>query len=166
MRQNKRRNPERLKRHLCKQCLISLHDSQGVSYPSPCCRKYLHEACLFTRLIYYIYMSVSVCVYACVRACVRVLLLFSCKLIGDFLALFRDCDDSVKDSIASALQHSRREGEKTYDRRTCQEKKLAALDLAQAGSCCALEDEAQAQEDGHEDEQRRAVLRMRSRQRC
>ena len=67
-------------------------------------------------------MSVSVCVYvcvrACVRACVRVLLLFSCKLIGDFLALFRDCDDAVKDSIALALRHSRREGKKTYDRRT------------------------------------------------
>ena len=79
----------------------------------------------------------------CVYACLRVLLLFSCKLIGDFLALFRDCDDAVKDSIAPALRHSRREGEKTYDRRTCQEKKQAALDLAQAASCRALEDEAQ-----------------------
>ena len=103
---------------------------------------------------------------AWVRACVRVLLLFSCKLIGDFLALFRDCDDALKDSIASALRHSRREGEKTYDRRTCQEKKQAALDLAQAGSCRALEDEAQAQEDSQEEEQQRAVLRMRSRQWC
>ena len=109
-------------------------------------------------------MCLCVCVYACVSACVRVLLLFSCKLIGDFLALFRDCDDALKDSIASALRHSRREGEKTYDRRTCQEKKQAALDLAQAGSCRALEDEAQAQEDSQEEEQQRAVLRMRSRQ--
>ena len=74
-------------------------------------------------------------------------------MIGDFLALLRDCDDAVKDSIASALRHSRREAERTYDRRTCQEKKRAALDLAQAGSCRALEDEAQAQEDDQEEEQ-------------
>ena len=59
----------------------------------------------------------------------------------------------MKDSIASALRHSRREGERTYDRRTSQQKKRAALDLAQAVSCRALEDSQEEEEEEEEEEE-------------
>ena len=42
----------------------------------------------------------------------------------------RDCDDSMKDSLAAALRHSREQAQRTYDRRTANEKKAAALELA------------------------------------
>lgn len=41
-----------------------------------------------------------------------------------------DCDDTLKDSLAAALRHSREQAQNTYDRRTANEKKAAALDLA------------------------------------
>ena len=44
----------------------------------------------------------------------------------------RECNDSMKESLAAALRHSRRQGEYTYDRRTFQEKKEPAMELAQA----------------------------------
>ena len=41
-----------------------------------------------------------------------------------------DCDDTLKDSLATALRHSREQAQNTYDWRTANEKKAAALDLA------------------------------------
>lgn len=42
----------------------------------------------------------------------------------------RDCTDSLKDSLAAALRHSRAQAQRTYDKRTSNEKKQPALDLA------------------------------------
>ena len=47
-----------------------------------------------------------------------------------FPSIPRDCDDSMKDSLAAALRHSREQAQRTYDRRTANEKKAAALELA------------------------------------
>lgn len=41
-----------------------------------------------------------------------------------------DCDEQMKDSLAKALRHTRREAEETYDRRTAAERLNLALDLA------------------------------------
>ncbi|CAH3168253.1 unnamed protein product, partial [Porites evermanni] len=41
-----------------------------------------------------------------------------------------ECTDSMKDSLAAALRHSREQAQSTYDRRTASEKKAAALRLA------------------------------------
>ena len=40
------------------------------------------------------------------------------------------CDDRMKESLAAALRHSREQAQHTYDRRTANEKKAAALELA------------------------------------
>lgn len=45
-------------------------------------------------------------------------------------ALRSECTDSMKDSLAAALRHSREQAQSTYDRRTACEKKAAALRLA------------------------------------
>ena len=42
----------------------------------------------------------------------------------------RDCTDSLKASLASALRHSRKQAQDTYDRRTANQKKRMAVDLA------------------------------------
>jgi len=42
----------------------------------------------------------------------------------------RECDDNMKDSLAAALRHSREQAQTTYDRRTANERKSAALELA------------------------------------
>ncbi|XP_068692677.1 uncharacterized protein [Montipora foliosa] len=42
----------------------------------------------------------------------------------------RDCTDSLKASLASSLRHSRKQGQDTYDRRTANQKKRMAVDLA------------------------------------
>ena len=42
----------------------------------------------------------------------------------------RDCTDSLKGSLASALRHSRKQAQATYDRRTANQKKRMAVDLA------------------------------------
>ena len=42
----------------------------------------------------------------------------------------RDCTDSLKVSLASALRHSRKQAQATYDRRTANQKKRMAVDLA------------------------------------
>ena len=42
----------------------------------------------------------------------------------------RDCTDSLKVSLASALRHSRKQAQATYDRRTANQKKQMAVDLA------------------------------------
>ncbi|KAK3729296.1 hypothetical protein QZH41_002214 [Actinostola sp. cb2023] len=41
------------------------------------------------------------------------------------------CSDSLKESIASALRHTRKQSQTTYDRRTANEKKKGALSLAE-----------------------------------
>ena len=41
------------------------------------------------------------------------------------------CNDSIKESIAAAMRHSKREAERTYDRRTGMERKRLALSFAQ-----------------------------------
>ncbi|XP_068737978.1 uncharacterized protein [Montipora capricornis] len=41
-----------------------------------------------------------------------------------------DCTDSLKVSLASALRHSRKQAQDTYDRRTANQKKRMAVDLA------------------------------------
>ena len=40
------------------------------------------------------------------------------------------CDDSMKDSLSVALRHSRDAAQKVYDRRTANERKQRAIDLA------------------------------------
>ena len=47
-----------------------------------------------------------------------------------FPSIPRDCDDSMKDSLAAALRHTREQAQRTYNRRTANEKKAAALELA------------------------------------
>ena len=54
--------------------------------------------------------------------------LFKCRLI-DF-CFYRNCSDSLKSSLASALRHSQRQAQNTYDRRTLSEKKKQAVDYA------------------------------------
>lgn len=43
---------------------------------------------------------------------------------------FSECDDKLKDSLAAALRHSRQQVQNTYDRRSANDKKAAALTLA------------------------------------
>ena len=43
-----------------------------------------------------------------------------------------NCTDCMKESIAAAMRHSKREAEKTYDRRTGPERKRLALSFAQS----------------------------------
>lgn len=43
---------------------------------------------------------------------------------------FSDCSDAVKDSLASAMRHTRRHAQETYDKRTATQRKGAALSLA------------------------------------
>lgn len=47
-----------------------------------------------------------------------------------FPSTSRECDDNMKDSLAAALRHSREQAQTTYDRRTANERKSAALELA------------------------------------
>ena len=64
----------------------------------------------------------------------------------------RDCDDQMKDSLARALRHSRREAEQTYDRRTAADRLHLAVGLARGRA----EDAAYAplaEEDGPGDEE-------------
>ncbi|KAK3727522.1 hypothetical protein QZH41_009982 [Actinostola sp. cb2023] len=46
-------------------------------------------------------------------------------------ALPKQCSDSLKESIASALRHTRKQSQTTYDRRTANEKKKGALSPAE-----------------------------------
>jgi len=48
-------------------------------------------------------------------------------LIDSLIVRSRDCSDSMKDSLASALRHTRKQAQETYDRRTSNEKKARAL---------------------------------------
>lgn len=41
-----------------------------------------------------------------------------------------NCTDALKSSLAAALRHSTRQAQQTYDRRTCNERKRLAVDLA------------------------------------
>ena len=41
-----------------------------------------------------------------------------------------ECSDRMKDSLAAALRHSREQAQSTYDRRTANQKKALALELA------------------------------------
>ena len=50
----------------------------------------------------------------------------------------------MKESIASAMRHSRREAEKTYDRRTGPERKRIALSFAQS-EVSRLEDDEEGE---------------------
>jgi len=48
-------------------------------------------------------------------------------LIDSLIVRSRDCTDSMKDSLASALRHTRKQAQVTYDRRTSNEKKARAV---------------------------------------
>lgn len=43
---------------------------------------------------------------------------------------FSDCTDALKSSLAAALRHSREQAQRTYDRRTANERKQLAVNLA------------------------------------
>lgn len=56
----------------------------------------------------------------------------------------RDCTDSLKVSLASALRHSRKQAQTTYDRRTANQKKRLAVDLARDYAEGRLDEEEDA----------------------
>lgn len=63
-----------------------------------------------------------------------------------FISLFnRGCSETLKDSLANALRHSRRQAESTYDKRTYVEKKKEALSFArnEAEALSSSDDEQQ-----------------------
>lgn len=66
----------------------------------------------------------------------------SLKLLT-YSSLFRsECTESLKDAIASALKHSRRQAQTTYDRRTAHDKKRLAIDYAQTSAAtCTVDSE-------------------------
>ena len=59
-----------------------------------------------------------------------------------------DCTDALKSSLAAALRHSREQAQRTYDRRTANEKKQMAVDLTKgyAESRLGLEHDEDSQE--------------------
>ena len=59
-----------------------------------------------------------------------------------FLLTLGHCDDVLKDSLAAILRHSRDQVQTTYDRRTANEKKAAALELARRKAEKGLDQEA------------------------
>ena len=66
---------------------------------------------------------------------------------------YSSCDDSLKDSLAVALRHSRQQAQSTYDRRTANQKKAAALQFARkkAEAIMGREDDASEQSPSSED---------------
>ena len=56
----------------------------------------------------------------------RIIVFFSFPLSGS------DCTDALKNSLANALRHSRRQAEVIYDKRTANEKKLLAVQMTKA----------------------------------
>ena len=64
------------------------------------------------------------------------------------VVLQSDCTDALKNSLAAALRHSREQAQRTYDRRTANEKKQMAVELAKgyAESRLGLERDEDLQE--------------------
>lgn len=58
-----------------------------------------------------------------------------------FSYVFSNCGDSMKESLAVALRHSREQAQKTYDRRTANQKKAPALQFARKKAEAAMERE-------------------------
>ena len=57
------------------------------------------------------------------------------------VCVFSDCNDAMKDSLAVALRHSREQAQSTYDRRTANQKKEAAVRFAREKAESAMEQE-------------------------
>ena len=55
-----------------------------------------------------------------------------------FNLLSSDCNDTLKDSLANTLQHSREEAQATYDRRTAVEKKSNSSFLGKGSSTASI----------------------------
>lgn len=55
-------------------------------------------------------------------------------MVGFIVVIPRNCTDSLKESVAAALRHTRRQSQITYDRRTSMQRKNLACDFAQAAS--------------------------------
>ena len=70
-----------------------------------------------------------------------------------FCCVFSNCSDSLKDSLAVALRHSREQAQTTYDRRTANQKKAAALQFARkkAESAMGREDDGGEQSSRSDD---------------
>lgn len=62
---------------------------------------------------------------------------------------FRNCTESTKDAIAAALRHSRAESQRTYDRRTANQKKAPALSFARRHADQALGESAVGEDFPH-----------------
>lgn len=56
--------------------------------------------------------------------------LYLCHVIKKIFEFFSDCTDALKASLAAALRHSREQAQSTYDRRTANDRKRLAVDLA------------------------------------
>lgn len=54
--------------------------------------------------------------------------------MAGFIVISRNCTDPLKESVAAALRHSKRQSQVTYDRRTSMQRKSLACDFAQAES--------------------------------
>ena len=63
-----------------------------------------------------------------------------------------DCSESLKDSIARALRHSRKAGQETYDKRTSDERKESAIEFAKSQAENAVVEEAHTAGSSDDDE--------------
>lgn len=63
-----------------------------------------------------------------------------------FCLLHSDCTDALKNSLAAALRHTREQAQRTYDRRTANDKKQMAVDLAKNYAEASLDGDRQPKE--------------------
>jgi len=72
--------------------------------------------------------------FHCTKLCTNKKLLMASISPNVFLLFFcsccRECSDSLKESIASVLRHTRKQSQAIYDRRTTNHKKQGAVSLA------------------------------------
>ena len=65
----------------------------------------------------------------------------------------RDCTDAMKNSLAAALRHSRDQAQRTYDRRTANEKKNMAVGLARRCARGQLDSDSDSQTEAEQEEE-------------